>query len=145
MELEYDSENRKRIFHKCKLIISICDRLSKKGYEFKNKMLISIDYTFISSVYSENRINTFNSELMPILEWLRVNHSIWIYTYPVAPHIIDNENYPKIVWVSKICSLNQLNFEKFIDANNGLAVNHHLSSQDAYCSAIDYVLVNNLI
>jgi len=75
-----------------------------------------------------------------VVEWLRLNHNIWVYTYPVAPFISDDENYPKIVWVSKICSLNQLNFEKFIDADNGLAINHHYSPQEAYSVAFDYIL-----
>jgi len=78
-----------------------------------------------------------------VVEWLRINYGIWIYTYPVAPFIVDDEDYPKIVWVSKICSLNQVNFEKFIDADNGLAVNHH-SPEKAYNAAFDYIL-NNLI
>lgn len=80
-----------------------------------------------------------------VVEWLLKTHSLWIYTYPVAPFIVDDENYPKIVWVLKICSLNQVNFEKFIDADNGLAINHHHSPQEAYSAAFDYIKNNNLI
>ena len=74
-----------------------------------------------------------------VVEWLLVNHGIWVYTYPIAPFVTDGEDYPKIVWVSKICSLNQVNFEKFIDADNGLAINHHSSPQEAYSAAFDYI------
>jgi hypothetical protein len=80
-----------------------------------------------------------------VVEWLRVNHGIWVYSYPVTPFLTDDEDYPKVVWVSIICSLNQVNFEKFINSNNGLAVNHYYFPQEAYSSAFDYILNNNLI
>lgn len=79
-----------------------------------------------------------------VVEWLRINHGIWVYCYPVAPYVIDDEDYPKVVWISKICSLNKVNFEKYIDADNGLAINHHHSPKEAYSAAFDYVL-NKLI
>jgi hypothetical protein len=95
---------------------------------------------FMEAVKHNKVISCLMPEQHQVVEWLRVNHGIWIYTYPVAPFVIDGEDYPKIVWVSKICSLNQVNFEKFIDADNGLAVNHHRSPQEAYSAAFDYIL-----
>jgi len=100
-------------------------------------------FQFVTRKNQPHLCNT--PEQWQVVEWLRVNHGIWVYTYPVAPFVADDEDYPKIVWVSKICSLSQVNFEKFIDADNGLAVNHHRSPQEAYSAAFDYIRLNNLI
>lgn len=78
--------------------------------------------------------------LNDVVDWFLEKHGFWLYTYPVAPFIVDDEDYPRIVWVSKICSLNQPNFEKFIDVDNGLAINHHRTKDDAISAAIDYIL-----
>jgi hypothetical protein len=80
-------------------------------------------------------------ELTTVTEWLRLKKGLWIYTYPVEPIVLEDEpDYPTIVWVSKVVSLNQLRFEKFIDADNGLAINHHKSPQDAITAGINYLL-----
>ncbi len=84
-------------------------------------------------------------EQWQVVEWLRGEHGVWVYSYPVAPFVTDDEPYPRIVWVSKICSLNQVNFERFVDADNGLAVNHHHSPQAAYSVAFDHIRNNNII
>ncbi len=77
-----------------------------------------------------------------VIEWLLEHHNIWVYTYPVKTFnpIGDDEHYPKIVWISKVLSLKQVNFEKFIDADNGLAVNHHHTPEDAISAAFDFLL-----
>jgi hypothetical protein len=79
-----------------------------------------------------------------VVMWLYEKHGIWIYSYPVQPLVLDDEEYPKTVWVVKCLSMNQIMFEKFIDAKNCLAINHHASPTDAYESAFEYAL-NNLI
>ena len=77
-----------------------------------------------------------------VVMWLYEKHGIWIYTYPVQPLVFDDEEYPKTVWVVKCLSMNQIMFEKFIDAKNCLAINHHASPTEAYEAAIFYVLSN---
>lgn len=76
-----------------------------------------------------------------IIEWLRILHGIWIYSYPVHPFNSDeNNDYPKTVWVSKIISTNYRFEEKFINVDNGLAINHYNTPQKAYSAAFDYIL-----
>jgi hypothetical protein len=82
--------------------------------------------------------STSRPEQWQVCEWLRVNHGIWVYTYSVAPYIADDEDYPKIVWVSKVQKFKE--FDIFIDTDNDLAVNHHHSPQEAYSAAFDYIL-----
>ena len=85
-------------------------------------------------------------EQWQVVEWLRVNHGIWVYSYPIHPFNSDEDDgYPKTVWISKIISTNYVFQEKFIDSDNGLAVNHHNSPQEAYSAAFDYIRLNNLI
>lgn len=75
-----------------------------------------------------------------VIEWLLDTHGIWVYSYPVSPFNLDGDDYPKVVWVSKVVSLKQVNFEKFVNSDNGLAINHHHSPQEAISAAIDYIL-----
>jgi hypothetical protein len=75
-----------------------------------------------------------------VVDWLLDIHGFYIYSYPVAPFIVDNDNYPKIVWVCKVCSIKQLNFEKFVDEENGLAINHHMTKEMAIESGIRFLL-----
>jgi len=83
--------------------------------------------------------------LTDVVDWLLKHHDIWVYTYPVKPFnpFEGDEHYPNIVWVSKVLSLKQVNFEKFIDADNGLAVNHHHTPEDAISAALDFLLKDN--
>jgi hypothetical protein len=115
--------------------------LAQKGYEVHNKRLLgNPEYTS-----EEAKKRDFLQEIGLIVEWLRVNHDIWVYSYPIHPFNSDEDtSYPKTVWISKIISTNYKFEEKFIDADNGLAINHHKSPQEAYSAAFDYVL-NNLI
>lgn len=75
-----------------------------------------------------------------VIQWFLDEHGFWVYTYPVAPWVQEGDDYPKVVWVGLISSLKQLNFEKFVDADNGLAVNHHHKPEDALMVAIDYLI-----
>jgi len=77
------------------------------------------------------------------IEWLRINHGIWAYTYPIHPFNSDEDSdYPKTVWVSKIISTDYRFEERFINSNNGLAINHHHSPEEAESEAILYALKN---
>lgn len=71
-----------------------------------------------------------------VIMWLYEKHGIWIYSYKVEPFVYEDIPYPKYVWISK-CD------EKFVDTDNGLAVNHYNSPIEAYEAAIEYTL-NNL-
>ena len=79
-----------------------------------------------------------------VVMWLYEEKSVWIYSYPVQPFSDGEEDYPKTVWISICVLMNQVMFEKFVDADNGLAINHHKCPITAYEAAIEYVL-NNLI
>ncbi len=133
----------------CYVDFNTAKLLKEKGFDEITDTIFMINHSTevvfenINGLKHSDGNNPFISrpEQWEVIEWLRVNHGIWIYTYPVVPFADDLE-YPKIVWVSKICSLKQVNFEKFIDADNGLAINHHYGPEEAYSVAIDYVLTN---
>ncbi len=97
--------------------------------------------TKVGTITKGSPIQLSAPEIWQVVEWLRAKREIWIYTYPVEPFSDLEDNYPRIVWMSKVCSLSQLRFEKFIvDADNELLINHHRSPQDAYMAAINYLL-----
>ena len=73
-----------------------------------------------------------------VLMWLYENHGIWVYTYSVAPYILEKEEYPKIVFVSKVQKFKE--FDIFINTDNGLAVNHYKTPTEAYEAGIKYCL-----
>ena len=95
------------------------------GYELENGETSQENYYDFPRYYAP--------EQWQVVEWLKVNYGIWVYTYSVAPFIADNEDYPKIVWVSKVQKFEQ--FDKFIEADNGLAINHHSLQQEDYSEA----------
>jgi hypothetical protein len=115
-------------------------KLKEKGYDRQCHDLFFEDGMSIEGSFIKAHDDYLRPKLSEVVDWFLEEHGVWIYTYPVAPYIVDDDDYPKIVWVSKICSLNQINFEKFIDADNGLAINHHRTSDDAISAAIDYML-----
>jgi hypothetical protein len=121
------------------------ERLKEKGFDEKVRKFVDlISGNEIDDAPLENYNLTQHAVSVPeqgqVLAWFYINHGIWIYTYPVMLSIVDDKDYPKIIWISKICSLSQVNFEKYVDADNGLAVNHHRSPQDAISAAINYIL-----
>lgn len=79
----------------------------------------------------------YNVSIADAVMWLHEKHGLWIYTHRIEPFVYDDIPYPKSVWVSK-CD------EKFIDTDNGLAVNHYNSPTEAYLAAIEWTL-NNLV
>ena len=112
----------------------ICDCwLSECAYQ----RFLNNDYTYETR---EQFVEMFKEHNRDVVDTFLTEHGIHIYTYPVAPFVMDDEDYPRIVWVSKICSLNQVNFEKFVDEDNGLAVNHHRTKDDAINAAIKFLL-----
>ena len=123
-----------------------------KSYYTTSEEFTPKDYYYFGNEINYNSpindVNTINGtisrpEQWQVVEFLRINHGIWVYTYSVAPYIADDEDYPKIVWVSKVQKFKE--FDIFIDTDNDLAVNHHHSPQEAYRAAFDYIKQNNLI
>ena len=107
----------------------------RDGDYFSNeKQMISYkNYNQICNIYSRPTI-------AEVVMWLYEKYGIWIYSYSVAPYILDEEEYPKIVFVSKVQKFKE--FDRFIDTDNGLAVNHFNSPIEAYEAAIAYTLKN---
>ncbi len=79
-------------------------------------------------------------EQWQVIEWLRVNHGIWVYPLP-----IDDEMK---LWQCRI-----IKGQPFSNLKNTLKIISHgeisyrglYSPQEAYSAAFDYVLNNNLI
>jgi hypothetical protein len=132
-------------------------KLKEMGFDEPCKYYYDLEFkesTFhvgdVGDTYKNSEItNGYGKEKFPmvssptlneVVDWFLKVHSVWIFTYPVAPYVFDDEDYPKVVWVSKICSMFQVNFDRFIDADNGLAVNHHHTPDDAISAAIDHML-----
>jgi len=112
-----------------------------KGEFFVNKNLLYISgiNEFIGCVDKKELFTA--PEQWQVIEWLRINHSVWVYSYPIHPFNSDEDNdYPKTVWISKIISTNYKFEESFINSDNELAINHHHSPQEAYSAAFDYIL-----
>lgn len=76
------------------------------------------------------------------IDWIRINFGIDIYTKCIEPFDYEDKMnpYPKIVWISKINDLEQI--EKFVNTNNGLAINHFHTPEEAKEAAINYALIN---
>jgi hypothetical protein len=69
-------------------------------------------------------------EQWQVVEWLRVNHGIWVWVRPYKDHAADNNNPIQ----------HQMNVYK-----NGVTVSKEFNShEEAYSAAFDYIL-NNLI
>ena len=116
--------------------------LDKDGNEITDEFIINRfkgnvpnnDFNAAKSVFSFSFINT--PTIAEVIDWIYEKHGIWIYSYKVEPFVYEDIPYPKYVWISK-CD------EKFVDTDNGLAVNHYNSLIEAYEAAIEYTL-NNL-
>jgi len=102
-----------------------CVWLKEKG--FKN---IEIDYGL------NQMLNNCNPpEQWQVVEWLRVNHALWIY--------VDTHEYGKWCFNYKIIKPN----EKYpnINVNGKFSLEDFNSPQEAYSAAFDYIKDNNLI
>ena len=125
--------------------------LKEKGFDVPVKQGYGERVYFESAVGAKNFNDLSNYSanfysaptIAVVLMWLYDTHQIWIYTFPVEP-FDDGGEYPKVVWISKVLSMNQIMFEKYIDADNGLAVNHHASPQQALIAGITHVLNNSI-
>jgi hypothetical protein len=78
--------------------------------------------------YPYCNIWTYAPEQWQIVEWLRVNHGIWISVQPNEPFTDDD-------WCMKIFKNNKL----------AISLEGYNSPQEAYSAAFDYILTNNLI
>ena len=70
-------------------------------------------------------------EQWQVVEWLRVNHGIWVWVRPYKDHAADNNDPIQ----------HQMNVYK-----NGVTVSKEFNShEEAYSAAFDYIKDNNLI
>jgi hypothetical protein len=109
--------------------------LKEKGFDESCRMLINGAYepfhlNLIETQYFQNNSVLLKDcysapEQWQVVEWLRVNHGIWIWV----------ENYP-----------NEDNFTPQIPkANLSKILGYYKSPQEAYSAAFDYIKDNNLI
>jgi hypothetical protein len=118
----------------------IAKLLKEKGFNEKCKLLYKDGELINCKPYNVVDNKTFQSTryyiapiIAEVVSWLYKKHGIWIYSYKITPFVDDEFPYPKYVWIS-ICD------EKFVDIDNGLAINHHNSLTEAYEAAIEYAL-----
>jgi hypothetical protein len=79
--------------------------------------------------YSNSEYERFQRpEQWQVVEWLRINHDIWISVQPNEP-FTDND------WCFKIFKNNKLD----------ISLEGYDSPQEAYSAAFDFILTNNLI
>jgi len=109
--------------------------LKEKGFDESCRMLINGAYepfhlNLIETQYFQNNSVLLKDcysapEQWQVVEWLRINHGIWIWV----------ENYP-----------NEDNFTPQIPkANLSKILGYYKSPQEAYSAAFDYIKDNNLI
>lgn len=94
-------------------------RLISKGYQIHNKRCLANPL----HISKETELKDLIQEIALVVEWLRVNHGIWVYIVPYstlfrpyAEELIDKDRFGK--WEG----------------------HKYSSAQEAYLSAFDYVL-----
>lgn len=106
--------------------------------------------------YNEVKWNLYDDyylapTIAEVIMWLYEKHSVWIYSYPVQPFVFDVEDNPRTVWIAKVnAPLKKFRnseegdtlIEVFVDAENGLAINHHRSQPEAIEAGIRFALDN---
>jgi phage pi2 protein 07 len=98
--------------------------LKEKGFES-----IKIDYGLNQMLNNSNP-----PEQWQVVEWLRVNHGIWVY--------VDTHEFGK--WCFNYKKIEPTEEYPNINVNGAFSVEDFNSPQEAYSEAFDYVL-NNLI
>jgi hypothetical protein len=107
-----------------------CDSIYKEDGEFQSYKNFGDIRTHFKNSEPINpktwhRYDTSAPEQWQVVEWLRINHGIWIWV----------ENYP-----------NEDNFTPQIPkANLSKILGYYKSPQEAYSAAFDYIKDNNLI
>ena len=88
-------------------------------------------YEFLLSCDMDWQKNYLRPEQWQVVEWLRVNHGIWVWVRPYKDHAADNNDPIQ----------HQMNVYK-----NGVTVSKEFNShEEAYSAAFDYIKNNNLI
>ena len=112
--------------------------LKEKGYNIHNKRILG-NPLFTSD---ETKNKDITQEIALIIEWLRVNHGIWITVYADTNRKfkfgIDKWNWYEPEKCERVGSI--VLGETFWDTTKGLFD----TPQEAYSAAIDYIL-NNLL
>lgn len=90
------------------------------------------DGILLNEKYIDNNVFIYAPEQWEVVEWLRVNHGIWV----IADHSIHPDGY---YWMIK-----NLKTNKIIHSETNAFQPNFKSPQEAYSAAFDYVL-NNLI
>ena len=128
--------------------LELAKLLKEKGFDKKVFNYFDTNYEAPSDIYCLGSFENWNTQpnlisaptIAEVVMWLYEKYGIWVYSYSVAPYLLDEEDYPKIVFVSKVQKFKE--FDIFVDTDNGLAVNHYSSPTEAYEAAIGYCLTN---
>ena len=115
-----------------------CSFAFNGAYEPHHLNIIELGFKQSNSELIENIFTAPTQQLA--IDFIRINFNIHIYTNSVEPFDYEDKMnpYPKIVWISKINDLKQL--EKFVNTDNGLAINHFHTPEEAKEAAINHVL-----
>jgi len=113
-------------------------RLKEKGFDVKCNRYIDLEPN-MAMAYDE-KVHIYVPTQQLALDWIMVNFGVHIYTYCVTPYQDEEMPYPTIVWVSKVRSPTALESQIFINTDNGLAVNHFHTPEEAKEAAISFVL-----
>jgi hypothetical protein len=107
--------------------------LKEKGFDvqtvaiYQDGEILMLKSTISNSQFMTSR-NFSAPEQWQVVEWLRVNHSIWVYSYTNGK-----------IWYACI----QHTFGDMVELPSRLG--EHNSPQEAILAAFDYILNNNLI
>lgn len=127
---------------------SIFEFFVRKGYEVHNKRVLG------NPLYTseETKNKDLIQEYALIVEWLRVEHGIWILILPqdksAVDFRIDKSKYPNhALFFSIIKYEEDFYFKELINTSDkkGELFLHFDSPQEAYQSAFDYIKDNELI
>jgi hypothetical protein len=107
----------------------IFQKLALKGYSIYNKRVLG------NPLYTseETRLRDITQEIALVVEWLRVNHGIWVS--------VDKQNYKLFKW--RVSNINLRN-DAISDLIEKSDFNYD-TPQEAYSAAFNYIISNNLI
>jgi hypothetical protein len=104
--------------------------LKEKGFDEECLYYFKKDGTH-SLVISDDNYECQRPEQWQVVEWLRINHGIWVWVRPYKDHAADNNDPIE----------HQMNVYK-----NGVTVSKEFNShEEAYSAAFDYIKEKGLI
>jgi hypothetical protein len=126
--------------------------IKEKGFDVKTRGRIHVSHWhLVKNNIIPSNVNTFHNDMFApidnwnkdnthymslpeqwqVVEWLRVNHGIWVWVRPYKDHAADNNDPIQ----------HQMNVYK-----NGVTASKEFNShEEAYSAAFDYIKDNNLI